>query len=145
KLPEARKARDLMQRSVDNDRRDINAARAAGARLEQQIERGSQADVDRIREFLRAAENELPQATADLTHLQADQQAAAQAQSRTGAAAAAHRDAQEWQAAIDALSPAGIPAEILLKGLGPVNRILAQLAQALNFPRVVIIDSDIDI
>lgn len=144
-LPKAREARDLMQRSVDNDRRDINAARAAGARLEQQIERGSQADVDRIREFLRAAETELAQATADLTHLQADQQAAAQAQQRTDKAAAAHRDAQDWQAAIDALSSDGIPAEILLKGLGPVNRILAQLAQTLNFPRVTIIDADIDI
>lgn len=66
KLPEARRARDLMQRSVDNDRCDIDAARAAGARLEQQVERGSQAEVDDIREFLRAAEDELAQASADM-------------------------------------------------------------------------------
>src|SRR5690606_34844866 len=32
---------------------------------------------------------------------------------------------------------------ILMKGLGPVNRILAELARTLNFPRVEIIDSDI--
>jgi len=144
-LPEARKARDLMQRSVDNDRRDIEAAKAAGARLEQQIERGSEADVERIREFLRAAEDELAQASADLNRLQAGQQAAARAQGRTEAAAAAHRDAQAWQAAVDALSSDGIPADILLKGLGPVNRILAGLQQALNFPRVELVHGDIDI
>src|SRR5690606_18465599 len=91
-----------------------------------------------------AAEDELAQDTAALNNLQSGKQAAAQVQSRTEAAASAHRDAQGWQAAADALSPAGIPAEILLKGLGPVNRILAQLAQALNFPRVAIID-DMDI
>src|SRR5690606_19172187 len=145
KLPEARRARDLMQRSVDNDRRDIDAARAAGARLEQQVERGSQAEVHGIREFLRAAEDEVAQATADMARLQASQQAVTQAQSRTEAAASAHRDAQGWQAAIDALSSDGIPAEILLKGLGPVNRILAEIARALNFPRVTITGSDIDV
>lgn len=143
KLPEARQARDLMQRCVDNDRRDIDAARAAGARLEQQVEHGSDADVDRIREFLLAAENELAQVTADLNRLQADQRAAAQAQGRTETAAAAHRDAQGWQAAVDALSSDGIPADMLMKGLGPVNRILADLARTLNFPRVEIVDSDI--
>ncbi len=145
KLPEARRARDLMQRSVDNDRRDIDAARAAGARLEQQVERGSQAEVDGIREFLRAAEDELAQDTAALNNLQSGKQAAAQAQSRTEAAASAHRDAQGWQAAADALSSDGIPAEILLKGLGPVNQILTELAHTLNFPRVTITGSDIDV
>jgi hypothetical protein len=144
KLPEARRARDLMQRSVDNDRRDIDAARAAGARLEQQVERGSQVEVDGIREFLRAAEDEVAQDSADLAHLQTGRQAAAQAQSRTEAAASAHRDAQGWQAAADALSPAGIPADILLKSLGPMSRTLAWVAQALNFPRVAIIN-DMDI
>ncbi|WP_298016815.1 AAA family ATPase [uncultured Castellaniella sp.] len=145
KLPEARKARDLMQRSVDNDRRDIEAARAAGARLQQNVERGSQADVDRIRDFLLAAETELAQVSADLRNQQAAQQAAGQAQGRTKAAAAAHRDAQDWQAAVDALSSDGIPADILLKGLGPVNRILAGLQRTLNFPRVEIVNSDIDV
>lgn len=145
KLPDARAARDLMQRSVDNDRRDIDAARAAGARLQQQVERGDEAEAEGIREFLREAETEMAQASADLARLQADQSAAAQALGRTTVAAAAHREAQDWQAAVDALSSDGIPADILLKGLGPVNRILADLATALNFPRIEIIDSDIDI
>ncbi|MGS1115980.1 AAA family ATPase [Castellaniella sp. UC4442_H9] len=145
KLPEARRARDLMQRSVDNDHRDIETAKTAAARMTQQPEQGSQADVDRIRDFVRAAEDELAQTTFDLNRLQADQQTAAKALGRTTTAAAAHREAQDWQAAIDALSPAGIPADILGKSLGPVNRILALLALALHFPRVEIIDSDIDI
>lgn len=67
-----------------------------------------------------------------------------QSQSRTDAAAAAHREAQDWQAAADALSPAGITADILLRSLGPMGRTLAWVAQALNFPRVAIID-DMDI
>src|SRR6185312_16180902 len=113
KLPEARRARDLMQSCITHDHRDIDAAKVDGARLAQTVERGSQADVDRIQQFLRTAEDELAQTTADLNRLQAEQQAAARAQSRTEAAAAAHRDAQRWQAALDALSPAGIPADIL--------------------------------
>ncbi|HEX7387842.1 MAG TPA: AAA family ATPase [Castellaniella sp.] len=144
-LPEARKARDLMQRAVANDQRDIEAAKAASARLQQPVERGSQTDVDRIRDFLRAAETELAQATASLNSRLAEQQAAARATERTEKAAAAHREVQDWQAAVDALSPGGIPADVLGKCLGPLNLALAGICRMLNFPRVEIIGNDISI
>jgi len=145
KLPEARKARALMQSCVDNDHRDIKLAESAGARLQQEIEKGSEAVVQALRESLREADQELATSSADLASLQRQQQAADQALGRTTVAAATHREIQAWQAAIDALSSDGIPAEILLKSLGPVNRILAGLATTLNFPRVTITGADIDI
>lgn len=141
KLPEAIKARDLMQRTVENTKRDIDAAKAAGARLGQQVEKGSKEEVDSVRTILAGYQQELKEATAELQKLQADQQAAAAAQDKTDKAKQAHENAQAWQLAIDALSPSGIPAEILGKALAPVNQIMAKLASTFDWPSVHI-DSD---
>lgn len=145
KLLEAVRARDLMQRCVDNDRRDIETAKAAGARLEQKVEKGSEAEITTLQESLRAASQELATTSADLASLQDQQRAADSAARRTKEAAAAHQDAQDWQAAIDSLSSDGIPADILLKSLGPVNRELARASTTFEFARVEIVGSDIDI
>ncbi|WP_237173004.1 AAA family ATPase [Paracandidimonas lactea] len=141
KLPEARKARDLMQRSVDNDKRDIAAAQAAGARLEQSIERGSESEVESVRTILAGYQQELAQVSGELQALVANQQAAAQAQHRTATAAAAHQQALDWQSAIDALSPAGIPAQILESALEPMREALRYVSEALYWPHLTI-DTD---
>lgn len=141
KLPEATKSRDLMQRAVDNTKRDIDAAKAAGARLDQQVEKGSEAEVDSVRTILAGYQQELKDATAELQKLQADQRAAQAAQDKTAKAKQAHENSQAWQLAIDALSPAGIPAEILGKALTPVNQTLIELADTFGWPAVHI-DSD---
>src|SRR5690606_37267404 len=122
KLPEALKSRDLMQRSVDNDKRDIDAAKAAGARLQQQVEKGSQEEVESIESLLADYRKDLNELQAQLKTLLDSQQAAAAAADATSKAKQAHQAAQQWQVAIDALSPDGIPAEILGKALDPVNQ-----------------------
>lgn len=141
KLPEARKARDLMQRSVDNDRRDIDAAKAAGARLSAEVEKGSEAEVDSIETMLAGYQDELRQVQTQLQALLADQRAAEAAKANTDKARAHHQAAQQWQIAIDSLSPEGIPAEILGKALGPFNQTLIDLADTFGWPGVAI-DTD---
>ncbi len=140
-LPEAIKARDLMQRSVDNDRRDIDAAKAAGARLSATVEKGSEEEVAGIESILDGYRKEQSDVSTLLARLQTDQRAAEAAKANTEKAAAHHQAAQQWQVAIDALSPAGIPAEILGKALGPVNRSLSDIASVFDWPSVHI-DSD---
>ncbi len=138
KLPDARRARDLMQRSVDNDRRDIDQAKAAGARLSATTEKGSQDEVESVQTILAGLQQEHVQIDGELTALLADQQEATRAAGRTKVAALAHREAQDWQIAIDALSPAGIPAEILGKALDPFNESLIGIADTFGWPGVAI-------
>lgn len=141
KLPEALKARDLMQRAVDNTKRDIDAANAAGARLQREVEKGSETELDSIRTILAGYQDELHQVHTQLQALQENLRAAQAAKLNTENARAHHQDAQQWQVAIDALSPAGIPAEILGKALTPVNEALIEIADTFGWPGVHI-DSD---
>lgn len=139
-LPEAIKSRDLMQRAVDNTKRDIEAAKAAGARLEQKPERGTEEAVSAIQTIIDGLKEELAAVTADLDKLRRQQQAAQLAEQSTAKARHHHQLAQAWQAGIDALSPDGIPAEILRKAIGPVNRELALVCQQFGWAQIVIDD-----
>jgi hypothetical protein len=141
KLPEAMKARDLMQRCVDNSKRDIDAAKAAGARLSATVEKGSEAEVESIETILTGYQDELRQVQSELQTLLADQRAADAAKANTDKAHGHHQAAQLWQIAIDALSPAGIPAEILGKALDPFNQTMIDLADTFGWPGVAI-DTD---
>lgn len=137
-LPEAIRARDLMQRAVDNTRRDIEAAKAAGARLSQAPERATEETVAAIQTIIDGYQKEHADTTAELQTLRRQQQAAEQADQRTALARQHHQQAQAWQAAVDALAPDGIPAEILLRAIGPVNRELAQVCRAFGWRQVTI-------
>lgn len=53
-------------------------------------------------------------------------------------ASAYHRDVCEWSLIADALSPDGIPAEILAAALKPVNDMLSQLSDTAHWSRVQI-------
>lgn len=136
KLPEAIKARDLMQRSVENDRRDIEAAKAAGARLSASVERGSEEEVAGIETILAGNRATYEQLTAELAKLQADQRAADAAVANTEKARGHHAAVKQWQLAIDALSPDGIPAEVLRRALGPINRLLANTSTTFGWTQV---------
>ncbi len=138
KLPEAIKSRDLMQRAVDNTKRDIDLAKAAGARMGQAPERATAETVDGIRQILDGYRKELDEVTASLDTLRRQQQAAQLANQNTAKARQHHQLAQAWQAGIDALSPDGIPAEILLRAIGPVNRELARCSLAFGWAQIVI-------
>lgn len=71
----------------------------------------------------------------ELRKVQADMDAADE---KTKKARQYHRDVEEWSAIAAALSPDGIPAEILSEALGPINKRLAQSAADSTWPKVEI-------
>ena len=70
--------------------------------------------------------------------------AAAQRQDVIKQAAGFHAEVCAWSALADALSPAGIPAEILADAIGPVNELLQRLSGTAGWSPVQI-SADIDV
>ncbi|MBP6018762.1 MAG: recombinase RecF [Burkholderiaceae bacterium] len=138
KLPSAIKSRDLMQNAVNNTQRDIDAAKAAGARLSTKVERGSEEEIAGIETILAGYQAEHGQVTTQLKGLLTAQAEAATADAYTSKAREHHQAAQQWQVAIDALSPDGIPAEILGKALDPLNQLLSKYSVIFGWDSVVI-------
>src|SRR5690606_31568971 len=89
-------------------------------------------------------QQELKAVTAELEALRRKQQAAQLAEQNTTKARQQHQLAQAWQAGIDALSPDGIPAEILLRAIGPVNRELAWFCKSFGWAQITI-DGDMGV
>lgn len=92
--------------------------------------------------------NELRQARdasrAKLVALQEALEAATQREASIAKAQAAHQDVVAWTGMVDALSPTGIPAEILADAIGPVNDTLKRLAGIAGWSPVQI-SADIDV
>ncbi|GFN25449.1 hypothetical protein ADE_11470 [Achromobacter denitrificans] len=130
-LPKAIEARDLMARSVDNDLRDIGAAEAAATQLQDETtpEAIQPADVEAARAKVTALRAERKAVDDRVQALLNSKQAATSAAERTASAARYHRDVLDWLAIGDALSPDGIPGEILAEALQPFNAKLAELAE----------------
>lgn len=145
-LPKAIEARDLMARSVENDRRDIAAAEAAAAQLKDAgaPEEIQAADVEAARAKVAALRAERKAIDDRVQALLNAKQAATSATERTANAARYHGDVQAWLAIADALSPDGIPGEILAEALQPFNAVLADLADLANW-RAPAIDDDMSI
>ncbi len=130
-LPKAIEARDLMARSVENDRRDIAAAEAAQAQLQDEAapEEIQPADVEAARAKVTALRAERKAIDDRVQALMNAKQAATGAAERTASATRYHGDVLAWLAIGDALSPDGIPGEILAEALQPFNAKLADLAE----------------
>ncbi len=129
-LPKAIEARDLMARSVENDRRDIAAAEAAAAQMQDAAapEAIQPADVEAARAKVTALRAERKAVDERVQALLNAKQAATSATERTANATRYHGDVLAWLAIGDALSPDGIPGEILAEALQPFNAKLAELA-----------------
>lgn len=142
-LPKAIEARDLMARSVENDRRDIAAAEAAAEQLQgtTETEAIQPADVEAVRAKVTALRAERKAIDERVQQLLNAKRAATSATERTANAAQYHQDVLAWSAIGDALSPDGIPGEILAEALQPVNDKLADLADLAGW-RVPAIGAD---
>lgn len=142
-LPKAIEARDLMARSVENDRRDIAAAEAAAAQLQDGAapEAVQPADVEAARAKVTALRAERKAIDERVQQLLNAKRAATSATERTVNAAQYHQEVLAWTAIGDALSPDGIPGEILAEALQPVNDKLADLADLAGW-RVPAISAD---
>ncbi|WP_454691176.1 AAA family ATPase [Achromobacter aloeverae] len=144
-LPRAIQARDLMERSVANDRRDIAAAEAAAAQAAQDAPPVvDEADLAAAHANLAAKRAEYKAALEALQQVQDLKVQADGAATKTKEASAYHADVTGWTALGDALSPDGIPGDLLAEALAPLNSRLDGTADLTAWPRVQI-DRDMTI
>ncbi|HBO3990198.1 TPA: AAA family ATPase [Pseudomonas aeruginosa] len=136
------------QRAVANSQRDLKEsedAAAQAAALEAETAHAPSAEAIANGE---QAINELRQARdrqqAKVQSLQEAFNAAAQRQDVIKQAAGFHAEVCAWSALADALSPTGIPAEILADAIGPVNELLQRLSGTAGWSPVQI-SADIDV
>ncbi len=130
RLPELAKARDLMKRAVENDERDLAAARAAteALKLKSEVEVVTEDELTAARTTVTAASNQRDSLRTELDKLSNAKRAAETAQKKTDDAAKHHSDIVQWLAIATALSPDGIPGDMLAQALAPINSRLAELA-----------------
>lgn len=148
RLAELEKARAIVQRAVENDRRDLEAAQRAQVEAE-----GIAAELDKPHDplLLPSTRGEADGAKARRAELvkkadaiKAQRAAAGAAEKRTADAAAHAADVAAWDAIADALAPDGIPAELLAAALTPINDRLVQSAEDTGWP-VVFVHEDMRI
>lgn len=130
RLAELRHALQVAESGAANARRDLAAAEAASAELEE-LEKGAAPETQRIDDI----ETRLAEARRRRADWQADAQkyleAAGAAERRAAIIAEAalhHVEVQLWSAIADALSPDGIQAEMIAEALDPLNATLAEHA-----------------
>ncbi|MGU0809211.1 AAA family ATPase [Pseudomonas aeruginosa] len=148
RLPEYREYLASAQRAVANSLRDLNECVAAAEQIKAlEAESADAPSAEAIANGEQAI-NELRQtrdaSRAKLVALQEALEAAAQREASIAKAQAAHQDVVAWTGMADALSPTGIPAEILADAIGPVNDTLKRLARTAGWSPVEI-SADIDV
>lgn len=123
KLPEYEKALELMQSAVANGKRDLEAANAAKAEYDKLV-----ADQGAALPDVESLQAKLREITARRDNFRDDErkyaEMAQQAAGRTALmlkVSILHNDVLAWTDITDALSPDGIPAELLAEALGPIN------------------------
>jgi hypothetical protein len=146
RLPELTKARDMMKRSVENDERDLAAARAAteALKLKSDIEAVTEEQVNAARTTVTAASSQRDSLRAELDRLNNVKRAADEAAKKTKAAGTHHVDIVQWLDIAGALAPDGIPGEMLTQAIAPINGRLAELAAFAEWA-VPEIDADMSI
>ncbi len=150
KLPELEKAAQLMQRAVENAERDLKTAQTAADALQREAATAmrSAATIDTEIADLEATITKEKQFIADYqAQLRAEEDIKRrflEADQITTKAADYHRQAMAWDKAYAALSPDGIPAELLAAALDPFNAQLKYVAETIGWP-VVTIDADMQI
>lgn len=142
KLAEFEKARDLMQSAVSNGRRDLAAAEAAEAALQalDSAAAGEQPNLDELREDVQQKTEARDAWRADVEKYKAQTEQAARQEKVVAEAAQHHADVLAWLQIADALSPYGIPGDMLNDALGPINKRLMRSAGVAQWPSVTIHD-----
>lgn len=141
-LQKAQQSRELLERAVANDKRDLEAAKLAQstadsieAELAEAFDTAGLEAAQAEAEKLKAERAELVKKADTFRSVKAQIDAA---DKKTEEAAKHAADVAAWDLIGDALSPDGIPAEILAEALGPINERLAQSALDAEWPRVEI-------
>ncbi|WBM11587.1 AAA family ATPase [Pseudomonas aeruginosa] len=148
RLPEYREYLASAQRAVANSQRDLDECLAAAEQIKALEAESVEAPSAEAIANGEQAINELRQARdrqqAKVQSLHEAFNAAAQRQDVIKQAAGFHAEVCAWSALADALSPTGIPAEILADAIGPVNELLQRLSGTAGWLPVQI-SADIDV
>lgn len=135
-------------RAVQNSQRDLKEAQDAAAKLEELQQEAAAAPSEEALANAQDLINELRQhrdaARAKQTALNDAAAAVASRASTIETAAAWHREVMAWLTIADAMSPEGIPGDLLKQALAPINQSLASLAELAGWP-LVEISRDIEI
>lgn len=138
KLPEYETALALLQRSVANGKRDLEAAQRAAEQLKE-------LDGLKANDDTSAAEAKVTELTEKRNGWQADAdkyREIADKYTRRQAlieqVAKLHQDVLDWTNIADALAPDGIPAELLTEALAPINDRLTISSESSQWPRIEI-------
>jgi len=142
RLPELRGQLELMQRAVANAQRDLKAAQDAHAeakRIADELnETFDAAALQDARDQVEQLRTQRAAAVTEGDKLKSIKAVAEAADAKTKQAAQHAADVAAWDAIAQALSPAGIPADLLAEALGPVNARLAQSSADAAWPVVTI-------
>jgi len=121
-LPEKERARDLMQSAVNNGRRDLAAAEAAETALKELAPDDAEApNLDELREDVQQKTEARDAWRTDVAKYQSLAEQEAQKDRVIEQAARHHADVLAWLEIADALSPDGIPGDMLAEALEPIN------------------------
>lgn len=147
-IPEYIESRDMVIRAIANDKKGIADAQAAKSELSKL---GAAPDltlmlenIEALRVRLNAIKADRQKAHVALNKLMLDEQALAQANTKTSQAATYHADAQAWSKIAEALAPEGIQTELLVDVLKVVNSRLRQSADDTGWKQAAI-DADMNI
>lgn len=131
-----------MKRQLDDAKqkaRELQTRLDAGKVAHGQIaEEPAEPDDAGIASQLRQAQEELTEGRRLLAEAEATARRAAEAEGKTAKAREAHDLVKAWVKAGEALAPSGIPAEMLDKSLGTINRTLAELSAGAGWGAVAI-------
>lgn len=131
-LPEHEKGLAVMKNRVMNLQRDLDAAVQAKGQFDALAPDGettdATAEVAEVEQMIATAREDRKVTANKQLDILAAIKGRAAAESKTKAALAHHADVEAWTKVAEALAPDGIPAEMLLAALEPVNAALEQAA-----------------
>ncbi len=139
KLPDYEKARDLLKKAVDNGKRDLAEANRAAEKLKEMNQESENIpDVSAYQEKLDGLNDQRRSWKADVEKYSEAAREAALREATIKRAADLHKSVQAWLLIAEALSPSGIPAELLTEALDPINDRIVKQCEASGWPRAVI-------
>lgn len=141
RIPAIEQAIHLCRNAIANDRRDLAEAEAAKAQLkeiESSTQTVKQSDIDSAKGHTDKLKAERAQLATRIDLLTNAKRAAADCETNTQKAAAHHADVLAWLAISVALSPNGIPGQLVAEGLKPLASRLAQSKEDTGWPLVSI-------
>lgn len=138
KLPEYENALKLMQSSVANSKRNLEAAQKAAEQLKELDGLKANANTDEAESKVADLKAKRDAWLADVTKYRDIAEQFSRRQAAIDQVAKLHADVLAWTAIADALAPDGIPAELLAEALEPINHRLAVTAGDAQWDRIEI-------